>query len=245
MPGAWIRSRAAVRTPFSAWFVATERLSTGVPVSSAGLMSGSAARSSAVAKRRSCEKSAVSLRNGRWTRSDVVATCSVDGDSEIVSCSAAGSREMAAKVVPMSVNSRALTPATGATIAAVRPSSRKKRPSWVSALDRLCATGCEVVEELRQLVDRHVEVLAAAGERVAEPDQVVLRGLPGLGVEELVEVVELDRHRRLRERDRVAVAERLLGLALRDLDVLQAERRARPDRGRRVDRHGRRSSCRA
>ena len=83
----------------------------------------------------------MSLRNGRCTRSDTVPTCSVGGDFEMVAFSASGSCEIAAKVVFMSVNRRALTCATGATISAVRPSARKNRPSSVSGLARFAATG--------------------------------------------------------------------------------------------------------
>src|SRR5207253_11101942 len=48
----------------------------------------------------------------------------------------------------------------------------------------------QVAEEGRQLGDRDVEVLPAARERVAEPDQVVLRGTAGGGIEGVGEVVE-------------------------------------------------------
>ena len=65
-------------------------LSTGVrarvlvPLSIAGLMSGSASRSSAVAGASWVPSVLKSTRNGRWTASDRVLTCSVEGDLAIV-----------------------------------------------------------------------------------------------------------------------------------------------------------------
>ena len=72
-----------------------------------------------------------SLRNGSWSCRERVATSSVGGDFAIVALSAAGSREMAANVVPMSGNSWALTPATGAKAPVKRFKVWRKRASWV------------------------------------------------------------------------------------------------------------------
>ncbi|TML02738.1 MAG: hypothetical protein E6G41_14880, partial [Actinobacteria bacterium] len=87
----------------------------------------------------------------------------------------------------------------------------------------------QVPEQRRRGLDEAAEVLAAAGERVAEALQVDLRGAPRLSVEHVVELVELDRDARLALRQHAAVRDRLLRAALRELDVLQAERRTRPD----------------
>jgi hypothetical protein len=98
-------------------------------------------RRSRAAGRRSRASSAVSRRNGRWAISERVLTLRVDGDLAIVSRRACSSREMASKVVAMSVNRRALTWATGATLRAKMSSWRKKRLSAVLGLTRLRATG--------------------------------------------------------------------------------------------------------
>ena len=106
-----------------------------------------------------------------------------------------------------------------------------KRGRFVSRLDRLRATGMRSRSSGRNAPIAVVEALAAAGERVAEAAQVRARGVARRLVEHVRELVELDGRRRgLRERDRVAVGEAVVGRAARELDVLEAERRARPDR---------------
>jgi hypothetical protein len=88
----------------------------------------------------------------------------------------------------------------------------------------------EVHQQRVELLDRAVEVLAAAGEAVAELDEVALPGRPRLVVERVEHLVDLDGHgSRVAQGDRRAVGEALARAALGDLHVLQAERRARAD----------------
>jgi hypothetical protein len=91
------------------------RRSTVVPTSIAGLISGNAARNSALAGVKLRPNDAKSLRNGCWIFSDVVDTLNVDGDFAIVDSNAPGLFEIAANVVAISVNSCEFTFATGAT----------------------------------------------------------------------------------------------------------------------------------
>ena len=164
-----------------------------MPASSAGLMSGRASRSSWVAKRRSWPKAAVSARNGRWTRSDTVETSSVEGDFWIVALSASGSRENASKVVAISVKRRAWTAATGATMPRGVAELGEEAPQLSRVGRQQLGHRLKRVEQPREPGDRVVEVRAAAGERVAEPGQVGLRGVARRLVEDLVDVVELHR----------------------------------------------------
>ena len=89
----------------------------------------------------------------------------------------------------------------------------------------------------REVADGGVQGLAAAGERVAELGQVDLdRGAGGVveGVEDLVDLDRLGGGRA--ERHRVAGLEALLGGAALDLQVLEAQGRARAHDHGRVDR---------
>ena len=80
-------------------------------------------------------------RNGRWRGSSSIPVSSVGGPSEIVSWSAPGSEEIAAKAIPALVKKRACCSATGATIRAESPSSGKKRSKRVADSLRTAATG--------------------------------------------------------------------------------------------------------
>jgi hypothetical protein len=95
----------------------------------------------------------------------------------------------------------------------------------------------EVAQQAGQHAERLVDRLAAAGERGAELVEVLaLRGARRL-VERGEHLVDLDRlGGRPRGRDRRSGREAGAGVALRDLDVLQAERRARADDDRGVPR---------
>ncbi len=62
--------------------------------------------------------------------------------------------------------------ATGATSAALSASARKKRPTPVFGEARLRATGTRRVDQGAELAEGHVQVGPAAGQRVAELDQV-------------------------------------------------------------------------
>jgi len=92
-------------------------------------------------------------------------------------------------------------------------------------------------QQRRQLLQRAADVAPAARERVAEALEVALRCLARRLVEHRVDLVELGRERGLRRGDRVAVAQRVLARALRQLDVLEAEGRAGADPQRRVARN--------
>ena len=141
VPGAWASVFSA---PMTCWRLALStgvRASVLVPASIAGLMSGSASLSSAVAGASWVPSVLKSARKGRWTASDWVLTCSVEGDLAIVDSRSEGLWSIAWKVVAMSVNSWALVWATGAT-APITPSRLlKKRVSSVLGSARYCVTG--------------------------------------------------------------------------------------------------------
>jgi hypothetical protein len=94
----------------------------------------------------------------------------------------------------------------------------------------------EVPKQRRQTRDRVVERRPARGERVAEPIEVLLDRTPGVGVEHLEHVVELDRHVRLRLRQRRAVDEHVARGPLVQVEVLEPEHGPRLDRDGGVDR---------
>src|SRR5262249_27309267 len=88
----------------------------------------------------------------------------------------------------------------------------------------------QVLEERVEGGDRLVDRRAAARERVAEALQRRTRAVARLLVEGREQVLVLDRPRLgLRQRDGRAGLQRLLRLAGRDVQVLEAERRLRPD----------------
>ena len=100
-----------------------------------------------------------------------------------------------------------------------------KRLRFVFGSDRFCATGMMSRQQRAEGRDRLVERGAAAGERVAEAVEVRRHRRARLVVEHVHELVELDgRGRRRGQRDRVAVAEAVVGAPARELDVLEAER---------------------
>jgi hypothetical protein len=74
----------------------------------------------------------------------------------------------------MSVNRRALVPATGASVPAKRLRLWKKRASCVRLSARFGHDRREVAEERRHRLDGLVEVGTPLGERVTEPVQGVL-----------------------------------------------------------------------
>ena len=123
-------------------------------------------------------------------------TASVDGASAIDASSAFGSREIASNVVAMSVNRREATGATGATVPVNALSERRNRVSPVLGKTGP-SDGLEMPEQRRQARDRVVQRRAAAGERVPDPDEVLLDRAPGPLIECLEDVLELDRHGRL------------------------------------------------
>ena len=159
--------------------------------------------------------------------------------------SASSSRATASQVSAIVVNRRELVCEIGATMRAASPSSLKKVGSSVCRVGEVARDGLEVAEQPRRLLDRAPDGGAAAGERVAEALQVLLAGAAGLLVEDLEDLVEVDVDLGLLERDRVAVAERRLRVALGQLEVLEAERGARADAPARVLGDLRRSPCRA
>ncbi len=163
---------------------------------------------------------------------------SVPGALEIVSCSARLSREIAANVSAIVVNRRAFVFDTGATTRAASSSSEKK--PWMSVFGsaRFAMTEVRRSSSSGSLPDRLVEVGAAAVEGVAEADEVVARRLARRRVEHPEHLVELDGDPRLALRERRAVGERPARDPAVELDVLQAERRARPDGHVRVGRDG-------
>ena len=105
------------------------------------MIAGSARLSSAVPGMSRRETSAASARNGVCTRNDAVATASVGGVSAIVSCSARGSRSIAANVSASSPNRRAWTSATGATSEAAAASAGTRLRNSLRRLERLRITG--------------------------------------------------------------------------------------------------------
>jgi hypothetical protein len=141
VPGASARFFSPVITCWRLAFNDGVRASVVVPASTAGLISGRDSLSSWVAGA-SCVPSVFrSARNGRWTFNDCVDTCSVDGDSAIVCSRLCGLWEIAANVVAISVNSRALVPATGATAPMNRSSPSNNRVNSVDGAARYSATG--------------------------------------------------------------------------------------------------------
>ena len=92
----------------------------------------------------------------------------------------------------------------------------------------------QVAEQLGQGVERAVDRRAAAGERGAEVVEVALDVLARRRVEDREEVVELGADGVRAHADRLAVRQRPRRAAAHEVDVLQAERRARADLDRRV-----------
>ena len=88
-------------------FSSTVRGSTGVPTANARLIAGRERGSSCAAGRSRADRSAKSTMKGRWTWNELIETSIVGGPFSIVSWSARGFAEMAAKVSAMSVNSSA------------------------------------------------------------------------------------------------------------------------------------------
>jgi hypothetical protein len=115
------------------------------------LRSESVAGKSAVAGAKLRPNDVRSARNGRWDRSESVDTSSVDGDREIVDCKALELRLIASNVDAISVNNRAFTPATGATVAMNESNDRKNRDNPVPGSDRYRATGVKCLNNAGKL----------------------------------------------------------------------------------------------
>ena len=223
------------------------RFSVLVPASIAGFRTGSAASSCAVAGARCCPSVATFARNGCCTRSDSVPTASVEGDSAIADCQrvrVAGDRLERRRHVREQLRGglrdRRQRPG--------EPVQRVDQRGQAGARIRQCSRDrLEVAEQRRQARERVVQGRAAAGQRVSEPDQVLLDRAAGLGVERLEDVVELHRH---------AASGRWAALppsaitcwrrALVQVDVLEAEhRRAGGSRRVEFDRDARRGPASA
>jgi hypothetical protein len=98
----------------------------------------------------------------------------------------------------------------------------------------------QVGDELGQRRERAVDGVAASGERLPEVVEVAVDVVAGLFVERREEVVELGSDGARAGADRRPVGKFPGGHPLDELDVLQAERRARADLDRRVGRDRRR-----
>ena len=209
----------------------------GTPAWSASFTSGSVRGSCAAAGWRSRDTAAKRARNGVCTWNDSVAAWSVGGVSSIVSRSACGSRPIAAKVVAILPNQRACTRATGAACGRRRPEAREEVAQLGLRVGEVAHHRQQVARERLELADRRVDRGAATGDRVAEALERLAGIRARLGREAREHVLELGRvRRRVLDRDRVAVLERLLCAAGDQLHVLEAERGARAHRQGRVHR---------
>ena len=83
--------------------------------------------------------------------------------------------------------------ATGATVAERSSSARQKPPKLVLGATIVRSTGWLFSTSSRRDAERVVDLRAAAGEGVAEADLVALDRLPGLLVEHVEELVDVDR----------------------------------------------------
>jgi hypothetical protein len=171
-------------------------------------------------------------RNGRWTGKSAIPVSSVAGPSVIDSWMNGATRRRAANVMSRLTNSSACASAAGATMAAVSASARTNRRRFVSGLDRLRATGMMSRRSGRSAPIAWLMLSPRPANASPKPWRFV-----AAASEHVQELVELDgRGRGLGQRDRVAVLEALVGAAARELDVLEAQRGARPDDDRRVGR---------
>ncbi len=160
---------------------------------------------------------------------------SVSGDLEMVSwMKGRATAAKAPKVVSRSTKSWPCCWATGATSAAAPARPRTNPARSVSGEARLRITGSRRSTSGARSPRAAFRRLAAAGERVAELGQVDLDRGPGGVVEGVEDLVDLDGLRGGRaERHRVTGLEAILGGAALDLQVLQAQGRARAhDHGR-------------
>ncbi len=201
-----------------------------VPASKASARIGAECGSVATPGRSSAKKAALLRRNGRWRGNSRIATSSLGGPSLIDSWRKGRAIDASAvKVVSRFTNIDACSSATGATSVAVSASALKKRPSCVCRFARLVATGSRSSTQRAQLVDGGVQVPSAAGEAGAVAVERVARADARLVVEHVEEVVDLhDLGPRLADRHRGARGEAGLAAPGHDLEVLEAERRARP-----------------
>ena len=208
-----------------------------MPVFSALASSGAAVRSARMPGRSSRIRPSVLARNGRW-RGRLSMPASSAGLPPVIESWMYGrdTSRSAAIVASTLRNSEACVSAAGATIAVVSLSSWTNGPEPGLRPRQVLHHRDDVAQQRAEGADRGVDRLAAAGERGPEALEVRLRRGPGLLVEHVQELVELDRRLGVRERDRVAVLVALARVPARDLDVLEAERRARADQQRRVRR---------
>ena len=190
------------------------------------------ARSARAPGRSSRNRASVLARNGRWTGklSDRrVERRRALGD-RVLDERARDARAARANVRSRLTNSCACASAAGATMRAASASSATKRVRLVCSLERLRATGMMSRSSGRSAPIAWFMLSPRPANASPKPRRLAWAAARVSVVEHVQELVELDRRRRgRRERDRVAVLEALVRRAARQLDVLQAERRARPD----------------
>ena len=200
-------------------------------------MSGSARWSSSTAVLKSRrERGGVGAGTGAGRAASASRRRGVGGDLEIVSCSALGSALIAASVVPRSPKSLTWVLETGARRRRRARCRGRTRASRSRGLVRLAATGVRCLNSGGS--DWIVRLRSSPRPANAPPKPTrFLRELRRvLASNSRQHVLELDRHARLLGGQRRPVGEGLLRLAADDLDVLEAEGRARADDDLRVDR---------
>ena len=154
----------------------------------------------------SSRKRAAELRrNGRCCGKPLIAASSAGGEFEIDSwMNGRATLASAVNVVSRFTNSDACVSATGAT-SAPRPERLEEARELRVRVGQVLRHRLQVDQERPQVDDRLVDVVAAPGERGAEAVEAALRAAPGLHVEGVEDLVDLDRlGRGLRGRDRVA-----------------------------------------
>ena len=145
------------------------------PVSSADAIVGEFSLSALTPGRRSANSVALWPRKVRIRGAVRISVSSVGGVSEIVSwMNGRATAAKAPKVVSRATNIWAWVSATGATSAAVSASARKNAPRPVFGEARLRATGSRRSSSGRSSPSAAFRSRPAAGERVAELDQVLL-----------------------------------------------------------------------
>ena len=162
--------------------------------------------------------------------------CSAGCVRSIVALSASVSRESASKVRPAcvkksdcSIRQRGHHPRRVGELGEEPPEARL-------AVRERAHDRREVAEHARQLLDGGVEIRAAARQRRAEAVEGTLDPAAGGRVVDPCHVVEVHGPDRLLDREDMVLLRRLARLAARHLEVLQAQRRARPDREHAVHR---------
>ena len=195
-----------------------------MPVSIASFTSGSAGRRSRATGCISRASAALSVRKGRCTGKESMPAWKAGWEREIVSLSASVSADSASNVIAVRVKRSAWVSATGATVRAVLPTARKRRPRRVRRLDRLRVTGARWPNSRGS--SSRLEFTDWPRPARALPKPWMLRWMPVrvLAVEGPREVVDLHRDRRLVLGEHVAVFRHAVGGAAHQLQVLEAER---------------------